>query len=89
METKTTQENSEACAGLAAATGYAVRVLNPREGDCVEHGDARIDVRAVADGQVWYCVEWRGATMDGQMNLDDWPRIIQHALSKGAKFHAA
>jgi len=89
METKTSNENQDACAGLAATTGYAIRAMNPREGDKITQGSTTIEVKWVADGTVAYVVQNESQKLDRQAPLEDWPRLMRIALDKGATFHAA
>ena len=72
-----------------APSGLLCRAVNPREGDWLECGDVRIDVKAVGDGKVWHDITTPKAVYNREMNLDDWPRTITNAIEKGAKFHAA
>ena len=67
---------------------FLSRAMNPQEGDWLECGDVRIDVKAVGDGKVWHDITTPKAIYNREMNLDDWPRTIKNALEKGAKFHA-
>ena len=65
------------------------QTVNPKEGDWLECGGNRVDVKAVGDGQVWYDVTVKDGTLNMQMDLEKWPRTVLNAIDKGAKFHAA
>ena len=69
--------------------GYAVRAMNPRQGDFVTKDATLIEVMWVADGFVACEVRGQGWKLDRQYTLDEWPRLIQRALEKGATFNTA
>lgn len=76
-------------ASLAAPNGYAVRAMNPRQGDKITQDSTTIEVIWVADGIVDYVVQNKTEKLDRQAPLEDWPRLMRIALDKGATFHAA
>jgi len=78
-------------ASLAAAHGYAVRSMNPRQGDFVvsPSGASLVEVMSVSDGVVRYEVRGKGWKHDREAELEDWPRLMRRALDKGATFNAA
>ena len=86
---KITVRKPEREAGLAATTGYAVRAMNPRQGDFVSKDSTLIEVMGVADGIVTYEVRGDGWKLDRQTPIDDWPRLMRRALKQGATFNAA
>lgn len=74
-------------------TGTAVRssellerAMNPQEGDWLERDGSRIDIKAVADGQVHYEV----TTVEKyQVSLKDWARRVCKTLKvNGTKYNA-
>lgn len=87
MQTTMTNEKGEPQVRSGAVL---CRAVNPREGDWLECDGNRVDVKAVADGQVWYDVTTvKDGLLNMQMDLEEWPRTVLNAIEKGAKFHAA